>query len=165
MAIAVPLGLPNQEVFLSYNFEANYNSPAAPDYASLGLAGLEKVMQQTNKVKNKRKIFPLMLHSTVIPMVMVDQERVTTKQESQLWKRNQNIRRRKRTKTTRSQRKFPEFVVSSIETSSLVLSKIKWFRMDSAKRVFYVLYVKWLQWNTDTIMECLATFSTFYSRK
>ncbi|KAG4071329.1 hypothetical protein HA402_004033 [Bradysia odoriphaga] len=40
LAIAVPLGLPDQEVFLSYNFEANYNSPAAPDYANLGLAGL-----------------------------------------------------------------------------------------------------------------------------
>lgn len=48
LAIAVPLGLPNQEVFLSYNFEANYNSPAAPDYAHLGLADVEKVSYSTN---------------------------------------------------------------------------------------------------------------------
>ncbi|KAJ6623920.1 hypothetical protein Bhyg_16363 [Pseudolycoriella hygida] len=42
LAVAIPLNLPNREVFLSYNFEANYNSPAAPDYAHLGLAGVEK---------------------------------------------------------------------------------------------------------------------------
>lgn len=30
VAIAVPLNLPNHEVFMSYNFEANYNMPNQP---------------------------------------------------------------------------------------------------------------------------------------
>lgn len=44
LALAIPLGLPNQEVFMSYNFEANYNSPASVDFADLGLADVEKVL-------------------------------------------------------------------------------------------------------------------------
>lgn len=59
MAIAVPLGLPNREVFLSYNFEANYNSPAAPDYAHLGLADLEKVKSSFNTWWLPTKLEPI----------------------------------------------------------------------------------------------------------
>ncbi|XP_055632483.1 uncharacterized protein LOC129772965 [Toxorhynchites rutilus septentrionalis] len=37
IAIAIPLGIPDRNIFVSYNFEANYNSPQEPSVFTEGL--------------------------------------------------------------------------------------------------------------------------------
>uniref|UniRef100_A0AAG5CU86 G-protein coupled receptors family 1 profile domain-containing protein n=1 Tax=Anopheles atroparvus TaxID=41427 RepID=A0AAG5CU86_ANOAO len=41
-AIAVPLGIPDRNLFMSYNFEGNYNSPADANIYSEGFANFIK---------------------------------------------------------------------------------------------------------------------------
>lgn len=55
MAMAIPLGLENRNVFVSYNFEANYNMPtSAPDLVPGPLKRLEYLVDAERSLKGNR---------------------------------------------------------------------------------------------------------------
>lgn len=100
----------------------------------------------------------------VIQTMVVAQE--TDRIKHQLYRRRKSQNKKwKKAKIRRNLRRRPELVVSSIERLCSMSSRINCCRMASVRLVFCGQYVKWLRSNTVTIMACLVTFFTFYSRK